>query len=219
MLDERATQNRIDQVAAAPDKLLVMGFYSASDRASFEQQWQELTAIERQQQGSIWSCLHYQIDGDGNAPTYITYDLWDTREALIKAIHVLAKSAVYPLTKETRQIFMRLKPDVTSTSVLHSDNAGQVASIRIFDLKVGTEAQFERLWVESARHEVKHSKVLYKRLHQNLHKPTQYVSYSLWADRAAPDEAAKQHPHYQQGRKPYPLTDPVQRYITELVYT
>jgi quinol monooxygenase YgiN len=217
MLDERAIQNRVEQVAAAPGQLLVMRFYTASG-ADFEQQWKTLAAIESQLDGCLWLRLHRNVDDpSGSDREYVTLDLWESRAALVNAIRVMAAQSAYPLAKETRQTFMRLKQDIRGISQSGSASTGNVASIRFFDLKVGTEGEFESLWNESAKHEARTAKVLYKQLHRNLHQPTQYISYSLWPDRNAPDEAASQHTHYQQGRKPYPLSDPVKRLTLDVV--
>ena len=147
-----------------------------------------------------------------NTARFVTYDLWKSRLALTAAIRRLADESAFPLNGVTHQTFVRLIDHVRGQS-RNSEAAepGQVATVRHFYLKVHSEPEFESLWRTSARNEAMQPGCLYKRLHRDLNLPTHYISYSLWANRDAPNEAANQHAHYQAEHAPYPLASPVIR--------
>jgi heme-degrading monooxygenase HmoA len=216
MLDEREIENRIERVPAAPDRLLVLSEYAitAGNQDAFEAQWRESALSQSQQAGYIFLRLHRDAE---NPARFVTYDLWKSRSALITAIRSLADETTNPLSRTTHQTFVRLIDHVRSQSRKgETAESGQVATVRHFYLKVHSEPEFERLWRTSARNEAVQPGCLYKRLHRDLNLPTHYVSYSLWANREAPDEAANQHAHYQAEHSPYPLASPVTRSTLEV---
>jgi quinol monooxygenase YgiN len=217
MLDERELENRIERIPAAPERLIEMCEYAVKpgSEATFEGQWREFAAQRARRDGCIFLRLHRAVEKTSH---FITYDLWESRLALMGAIRSLPDEPGYLLAGEAHRTYIRL---VTHVGRLTGKGAmaqpGQVASLRRFSVKIGSQREFETLWNQSARDEARQEKCLYKRLHGDLNLPTFYVSYSLWADRAAPDEAASHHAHYQSSHKPYPLANPVLRSTLDVV--
>jgi quinol monooxygenase YgiN len=214
----REIENRVERVPASPDEIIVLQTYNvqAGSETAFETQWHTFSAQEAAQDGCRRLRLHRDVD---NPTRYVSYSAWESRLALIGAIRALGTvQPEYPLSGEIQQSFIRLKEHVPGRLRHNIDvTPGQIVSLRHFYLKVRSESTFERLWTQSAQHEVRQSKCLYKRLHRNLNMPTHYVSYSLWTDRSALDEAAHQHGEYQKHNRPYPLSKPVIRLTLEIV--
>lgn len=216
MADERELQNRIERVPAAPDQLFVLRAYNVQpgSEMSFEALWRDFAARVIQQPG----CLFLRLHRDVEKPTrFLVYEWWRSRLALIGAMHRSGDLPAYPLAGHVHEDFVRHSKGVAgSARDLRSALPGQVVTVRHFYLKVDTEPIFERLWAQSAQAEARRAGVLYKRLHRDLNLPTHYVSYSLWTDRAAPDEAAHDHAHWQAEHEPYPLASPVVRETLEV---
>lgn len=214
----RELENRVERVPASPGELIVLQTYNvtAGSEANFELQWKSFSAREIMQEGCQVLRLHRDVD---NPARYVSYSLWESRLALIGAVRALEPSEPdYPLTGEVHESYVRLKEHIPGSLRRSEDvTIGQIVSLRHFYLKVRSESEFERLWTQSAQHEARQAKCLYKRLHRNLNLPTHYVSYSLWSDRSAPDEAAHQHTEYQAHNKPYPLSRPVTRLTLEII--
>jgi quinol monooxygenase YgiN len=159
-----------------------------------------------------------RLHRDTENPThYVSYALWKSRRTLIDAIRALPDEPAYPIIGEPHLNYVRTAIHVRGSQADTTLAAlGQVASLRGFYLKVRSEPRFEQLWSTSARSEAHQRGCLYKRLHRDLNLPTHYVSYSLWANSAAPDEAASKHAHWQGQHEPYPLASPVVRMILEV---
>jgi quinol monooxygenase YgiN len=205
MLDERELHNRIERVPAAPDRLLAIRTFTGSDFAS---RWEEYAAAQVKQDGCLFLRLHRDLEKTGQ---YVTWDLWKSRYRLIEAIRAMPFS-----DDPEHETFVRVITHVPGTlSKPQQAKAGQVASVRHFYLKVGTEPQFEQLWAQSARAEARQA--LYKRLHRDLNLATHYVSYSLWTDQAALEAAASGHAHWQEEHEPYPLASAVVRQVLEVL--
>jgi quinol monooxygenase YgiN len=214
----RELENRIERVPATPGELIVLQTYNVQDASAsaFETQWKTYSAQEITQEGCRLVRLHRDIDTPSR---YVAYSVWESRLGMIGAMRVLVSTQPeYPLSGEMQQSFIRLKQHIAGRSRWTADMLpGKIVSLRHFYLKVRSEGEFERLWNQSAQHEVRQPRCLYKRLHRNLNLPTHYVSYSLWSDRGAPDEAAHHHAEYQTHNKPYPLSRPVTRLTVEIV--
>ncbi|MEP7287946.1 MAG: antibiotic biosynthesis monooxygenase [Chloroflexota bacterium] len=214
MADKRELLNRIERIPAAPGQLFVLREYNSSD-AAFEPRWYAFAALQIAQRGCRFVRLHRDLEQPSQL---VTFDLWQSRRALVTALQTLPDKPI--VSGVAHQTFLRLAQHVSGSR--QNDNVakvGQVVSLRHFWLKVGSERQFERLWTESAKHESQQAGCLHKRLYRDLNLPTHYVSYSLWANRAAPDEAASQHAHYQSQHTPYPLTSPVRRATLDVIAT
>jgi quinol monooxygenase YgiN len=208
--DVREIENRVERIPATPDRLYVLNIYAIRSGAEseFESSWRNFAAHRLSQSGCEAIKLHHDLEKPSQ---YMCYDLWQDRKSLVAAIRTLGTETTYPTSSPTRQTFVQLVDHVGSTNQAIATTIGQVATLRIFSLKVKSEPQFERLWAASARHEIKQNGCLYKKLHRDLNLPTRYVSYSLWANSSASDEAASQHDHYQRNNTPYPLATPVIR--------
>jgi len=216
MLDAREIENRIERIPAAPRRLLVLSEYSLApgNQETFEAEWRESATLRLRQNGCIFLRIHQDID---NTARFASYDFWESRSALISAVRNLADEIAYPLPGVAHQTYVYLVDHVRGQSRKGDFAApGQFATLRHFYLKVRSESEFETLWRTSARAEAVQRGCLYKRLHRDLNLPTHYISYSLWADREAPDEAAHQHAHYQSEHPPYPLAAPVVRSTLEI---
>jgi heme-degrading monooxygenase HmoA len=214
----REIENRVERVPASPDEMIVLQTYNvqAGSETAFETQWRIFSVQESAQEGCQMLRLHRDLD---NPTRYVSYSVWESRLALIGAIRALGTmQPEYPLSGEVQQSFIRLKEHAPGQLRRNIDVVpGQIVSLRHFYLKVKSEGEFQRLWTQSAQHEARQPKCLYKRLHRNLNLPTHYISYSLWTDRSAPDEAAHQHGEYQKHNKAYPLSKPVIRLTLEIV--
>lgn len=216
MTDERELINRIDRVPAAPDHIAEMRDYNveAGSEGDFEKLWHAFAAEQSQQPGCVFLRLHRDLEKPSH---YVTYNLWKSRQALIDAIRALPEEPTYPLTGEVHLTYMRTAIHVRGSQTnANIAMPGQVASLRGFYLKVRSEPRFEQLWGTSARSESHQKGCLYKRLHRDLNLPTHYVSYSLWTNATAPEEAASKHAHWQGQHEPYPLASPVVRMILEV---
>ncbi len=216
MIDERELENMIERVPAAPDRLYVIRSYPARPgaEAEFEVLWGGFAARQAQQDGCIFTRLHRDVE---KPSSFVSYELWKSRLALTRAIRAMADVPAYPVGGRVHETYMRLCSHIAGR-LRDADHAAvrQVASVRHFYLKVGSEPQFERLWAQSAQRESGQEGCLYKRLHRDLNLPTHYVSYSLWESQAASDHATSQHVHWQADHEPYPLASPVIREMLEV---
>jgi quinol monooxygenase YgiN len=216
MADERELQNRVERVPAAPNQLFVLRTYNVQpgSEEGFGSLWRDFAAKMIQQPGCLFLRLHCDLERPAR---FLTYELWQSRLALIGAIRRSGDQPAYPLVGHVHEDFVRHSKGVAgSERDLHSALPGQIVTVRRFYLKVNTEPIFERLWAQSAQAEARRTGSLYKHLHRDLNLPTHYVSYSLWADRAAPEEAAHDHAHWQAEHEPYPLASPVVRETLEV---
>ncbi|HLY27485.1 MAG TPA: antibiotic biosynthesis monooxygenase family protein, partial [Aggregatilineales bacterium] len=188
--------------------------------ADFEPQW---GSVARQIAGRA-GCAFVRLHRDNvNAGHYLGDEAWRTRQNLIAALSTTDDPAGSPgsgdlsLPGQSSLIFVQLKRHIPGAqSDIVQAASGQVASVRVFSIKVGAEGQFERLWTQSAQAEAHQIGCLFKRLYADLNLPTRYVSYSLWADATAPEEAASKHTHWQKQHPPYPLGSPVIRAYYEV---
>ena len=216
MLDERELIDRIERIPAAPDHIAEMRDYTvqSGNEDSFETLWHAFAAEQSQQPRCIFLRLHRNTEQPLH---YVTYNLWRSRRALVDTIRAMPEEPAYAITGEAHLTYVRMALHVRGSQAnANIATSGQVASLRGFYLKVRSEPRFERLWGTSARSESRQQGCLYKRLHRDLNLPTHYVSYSLWADAAAPEEAASKHTHWQGQHEPYPLASPVVRTILEV---
>jgi quinol monooxygenase YgiN len=216
MQEQRELINRIERIPAAPDYIAEMQDYTvqSGNEDDFEKLWHGFAATQSQQPGCIFLRLHRDMERPSH---YVAYSLWKSRRALVDAIRELPEEPVYPITGEPHLTFVRTVMHIRGSQTNANTAApGQVASLRGFYLKVRSEPRFEQLWRTSARSEAHQHGCLYKRLHLDLNLPTHYVSYSLWADATAPEEAASKHAHWQGQHEPYPLASPVVRMILEV---
>lgn len=213
----RNLANRIARIPAAPGALHVIREYRLqANAADFEAQWKALARQISQKPGCAFVRLHRDSEETGH---YLSDEAWRARQYLVTALSITDSSAGADLSLpgQSSLTFVQLKrhiPGAQSNSVWAAP--GQVASVRIFSIKVGAEGQFERLWTQSARAEAHQTGCLFKRLYADLNLPTRYVSYSLWADTAAPEQAASNHTHWQKQHPPYPLGSPVNRAYYEV---
>ncbi len=216
MIDERELENMIERVPAVPDRLFVMRTYSVQpgSEPEFEALWGGFATERAVLDGCVFQRLHRNAEKPSQ---FVNYDLWRSREALIGAIRSTANFPAFPLAGRVHETYVRLSNHVRG-QLRDANRAtpGQVASVRHFYLKVGSEPQFERLWTQSAQAESVQDGCLYKRLHRDLNLPTHYVSYSLWTSQAASDYAASQHTPWQGEHEPYPLASPVIREMLEV---
>ena len=85
MLDERELENRIERIPAAPHRLIEMCEYAVKpgSEATFEVQWREFAVQRTRHDGCIFLRLHRDVEKTSN---FVTYDLWESRLALIGAI-------------------------------------------------------------------------------------------------------------------------------------
>ncbi len=216
MIDERDLENLIERVPAAPDRLFVIRTFSvqAGGEPQFEALWGGFAAEQAGKNGCVFQRLHRIVEKPSQ---FVSYDLWKSRQALIGAMRATTHIPAYPLSGRVHETYARLSTDVRGhlRDVNHAA-PGQVASVRHFYLKVGSEPHFEQLWTQSAQAESVQEGCLYKRLHRDLNLPTHYVSYSLWTSQAASEHAASQHSHWQGEHDPYPLASPVIREMLEV---
>jgi heme-degrading monooxygenase HmoA len=214
--DERELINRIERVPAAPDRIVEMQDYTLQPGSEdvFEALWRDFAAELSHQPGCILLRLHRDIEKPSH---YVSYGLWESRRTLVDSIRSMPEAPAYPISGEPHLTYVRAVIHVWG-SQLNSNHAapGQIASLRGFYLKVQSEPHFEQLWRTSARAEAHQQGCLYKRLHRDLNLPTHYVSYSLWADSDAPEQAASKHADWQGQYEPYPLASSVVRMMLEV---
>lgn len=216
MVDERELTDRIERVPAAPDHIAEMQDYTVQPGSedNFEALWHDFAAELSHQHGCILLRLHCDTEKPSH---YVTYTLWESHWALVDSIRSMPEAPVYPISGEPHLTYVRTVIHVRGSQLNPNHAAsGQVASLRGFYLKVRSEPRFERLWRTSARAEAHQRGCLYKRLHRDLNLPTHYISYSLWADSDAPEQAASKHAHWQGQHEPYPLASPVVRMMLEV---
>src|SRR5260370_5715429 len=96
MLDQRQLANRIERIPDAPDRLIEMCEYAVKpgSEATFEAQWREFAWQRARHDGCIFLRLHRDLEKTSH---FITYDLWESRLALIGAIRSLPDEPGYPL--------------------------------------------------------------------------------------------------------------------------
>ena len=215
MLDERELENRIERIPAAPGQIVVLQSFSIQpeSESAFEALWHDFGVILAAQPGCRLLRLHRDLEVPAR---FMSFEIWDSRRALVGAIRGV-EAPDYPTAGHAREVYVQQSKYVAgSVRDFASAAPGQVVTVRHFYLKVGTVQVFERLWTQSAQSEANRPGSMYKRLHRDLNLPTHYVSYSLWENRSAPEEAAHDHAHWQADHEPYPLASPVIREALEI---
>ncbi len=219
----RDLESRIERVPAVPGALHVLREYKlqAAPKSDFEQQWTTFARKVASQSGCTFVRLHCNLHHDLSEPShYLSDEAWQSRSALIRAQSNFQNApgdSDFPNMGRTSLTYVQLVRHISGRQAdVRSIQPGQVVSYRVFSVKVGFGGQFERLWTQSAKAEVHQEGCLFKRLYRDLNLPTRYVSYSLWATAAAPEEAAAKHTHWQSQHPPYPLASAVMRAYLEI---
>src|SRR5258705_9981388 len=80
-------------------------------------------------------------------------------------------------TVDVREIENRVERVPAAPNRLHVMN--------VYSVRAGAEAEFEGLWREQSVSQLAARGCEFVRLHRDIEKPLQYVTYDLWKDRAA----------------------------------